>query len=71
MNGYICITYCASKAAVKLDLVSLFDCDIAADSSVSRVDILPVLFERLKFTFHADVYFSRAIRVSLGNLHVD
>lgn len=65
------VTYCASEATVKLDLVFLFDCNIAADSSISRVDILPVLFERLKFTFHADVYFSRAIRVSLGNLHIN
>ena len=67
----ISVTYCASEATVKLDLVSCFDGDIAADSSVRRVGILPVLFERLKFTFYADVDFSRAIRVSLGNLHID
>ena len=67
----ISVTYCASEATVKLDLVSCFDGDIAADSSVSRIDILSVLFERGKLAFHTDVYFGRAIRIFLGNPHVD
>lgn len=63
------MTYHSSESTVDLDFVSLFDGDIAADSSITSVYILTVLVERIDLTFDIHVHVGRTIGAFLNHLH--
>lgn len=61
--------YCALESAVDSDLVSLFDGYIAADSSVTSIDILAILFKRGHPSMNKYMYVGCTICAFLGDLH--